>query len=119
MIYDRPAWQTRGWTPPEAPRAGEDDRKIYERELGRLKLSLDAAQGKFERLIAMLHYPPIYEGSIETGFVPLLRDAGVEACLYGHLHGPDHVYAVRGLRDGITYHFVAADAIDFTPVRVA
>ncbi len=109
---------TRGWTPPEAPRAGEDDRKIYERELGRLKLSLDAARGRFDRLIAMLHYPPIYEGSIETEFVPLLRDAGVEACLYGHLHGDDHRYAVDGTRDGIRYYYVAADAIDFRPVEI-
>lgn len=110
---------TRGWTPPEAPRATEQDGKIYARELARLMLSLNAARGRFDHLIAMLHYPPIYAGLGDTGFVPLLREAGVRTCLYGHLHGPDHAYAVQGLRDGITYHFVAADAIDFTPVRIA
>ena len=111
---------TRGWTPPDAPRATEQDKKIYAREVARLTLSLNAAaQGRFDHLIAMLHYQPIYEGLGETAFVPLLRDAGVRTCLYGHLHGANHVHAVRGLRDGITYHFVAADAIDFTPVRVA
>jgi len=110
---------TRGWTPPDAPRATEQDQKIYAREVARLTLSLNAAQGRFDHLIAMLHYPPIHEGLGETEFVPLLRDAGVRTCLYGHLHGANHVHAVRGLRDGITYHFVAADAIDFTPVRIA
>lgn len=109
---------TRGWSPPEAPRATPEDRKIYDRELGRLQLSLKAAAGRFERLIAMLHYPPLYKGIGETGFVPLLREAGVKVCLYGHLHGADHRYAVDGERDGIRYCFVAADAVDFTPVRI-
>ena len=110
---------TRGWIPPEAPRATEQDRKIYAREVLRLTLSLNAARGRFDHLIAMLHYPPVYEGLGETEFVPLLRDAGVRTCLYGHLHGADQTCAVRGARDGITYHLVAADAIDFTPVRIA
>ena len=54
----------------------------------------------------------------ETGFVPLLREAGVRVCVYGHLHGGDHRYAVSGERDGIRYVFVAADAVDFTPVEI-
>jgi predicted phosphohydrolase len=109
---------TRGWTPPDAPRATEEDRKIYERELLRLQLSLKAAAGRFDRVVAMIHYPPIYAGLGETGFVPLLRDAGVKVCVYGHLHGPDHRYAVKGERGGLRYYFVAADAVDFTPVEI-
>ena len=107
---------TRGWTPPTAPHASTQDEKIYERELGRLELSLKSAVGRFDRLIAMLHYPPLYRGHGETGFVPLLREAGVEICVYGHLHAGDHRYAVHGVRDGVRYVFVAADAVDFTPV---
>jgi len=106
---------TRGWSPPGAPRATGHDEKIYLREVGRLALSLKAARGRFEHLVAMLHYPPLYAGLGETAFVPLLKEAGVKVCLYGHLHGRDHAYAVEGERDGITYRFVAADAIDFTP----
>jgi len=109
---------TRGWSPPEAPRSTAEDRKIYDREILRLELSLKAAAGRFDRMIGMLHYPPIYAGLGETGFVPLLREAGVKVCLYGHLHGADHRYAVRGERAGIRYYFVAADAVDFTPVEV-
>ena len=109
---------TRGWSPPGAPRSGESDARIYARELERLRLSLKDAEGRFDRLIAMLHFPPVYDGLVETGFVALLREAGVRACLYGHLHGDDQRYAVRGERDGILYHFVAADAIDFTPVAI-
>jgi predicted phosphohydrolase len=108
----------RGWTPPGAPRATEQDEKIYARELQRLELSLKAAEGRFDRLVAMLHYPPIYEGHGPTDFVPLMQAAGVEACVYGHLHAADHRFAVRGERDGIQYYFVAADAVDFTPQRL-
>jgi predicted phosphohydrolase len=109
---------TRGWQPPEAPRATAEDKKIHDREVLRLGLSLKAAAGRFDLLIAMIHYPPIYRGIGETAFVPLLREAGVKVCLYGHLHGPDHRYAVNGERDGIRYYFVAADAVDFTPVAI-
>ncbi|MHC4941102.1 MAG: metallophosphoesterase [Planctomycetota bacterium] len=109
---------TRGWQPPEAPRASEHDAKIYVREVARLELSLRAAKGRFEKLVAMLHYPPIYAGLGETDFVPLLKEAGVSVCLYGHLHGRDHRYAFQGERDGVRYQFVAADFLQFRPARV-
>ena len=109
---------TRGWQPPAAPRASEQDGKIYAREVARLALSLRAAEGRFDTLIAMLHYPPIYMGIGETEFVPLLRDAGVKVCLYGHLHGRDHKFGFQGERDGIRYQLVAADYLDFRPALV-
>lgn len=109
---------TRGWTPPGAPRAGEHDGAIFERELQRFELSLKAAGDRFGTLVAMLHYPPLYAGLGETAFVPLLKRAGVYACVYGHLHAGDHRFAVRGERDGIRYYFVAADAVEFRPVRI-
>ena len=109
---------TRGWQPPEAPRAGEHDAKIYAREVQRLKLSLDAAKGRFETLIAMLHYPPHYVGIGATEFVPLLEEAGVKVCLYGHLHGRDQKLAFQGERNGVRYQFVAADFLGFRPAEV-
>lgn len=109
---------TRGWTPPGAPRATAEDEKIFRRELARLELSLAAAKGRFRFLVAMLHYPPLYQGLGETEFVPLLRAGGVHACVYGHLHAGDHRFAVTGERDGITYYFAAADAIGFRPLEI-
>ena len=50
--------------------------------------------------------------------MPLLREAGVAVCLYGHLHGRDHRYAFQGERDGVRYQFVAADFLEFRPARV-
>ncbi|MHC4955985.1 MAG: metallophosphoesterase [Planctomycetota bacterium] len=109
---------TRGWQPPDAPRAGENDAKIYQREVNRLALSLDAARGRFEHVIAMLHYPPHYVGFGPTDFVPLLEEAGVEVCLYGHLHGRDQRFAFEGEKNGVRYQFVAADYLEFRPAEV-
>ena len=112
----------RGWTAPEDPAAGPADAAVFARELGRLRLSIADADRRFGRLtarLAMLHFPPWLAGRAPTAVVPILAEAGVRACVYGHLHGDDHRLAVRGMRDGIEFHFVAADAVGFTPVPLA
>jgi len=107
----------RGWLSPDDPYAVESDRRVFERELHRLELSVgDAARlGEPGERLAMVHYPPCLEGREPTEVVRRLSDAGVSVCVYGHLHGDDHALAVRGTREGIRYHFVAADAIGFCP----
>ena len=57
-------------------------------------------------------------GREPSAVVPLLRAGGVAECVYGHLHGADHALAVTGLREGIRYHLVAADAVGFAPVGI-
>ena len=69
---------TRGWSPPSSPHAKPEDEKIFKRELGRLEMSLKAAAGRFDRTIAMLHYPPTYRGFGDTEFAGLLEEAGVD-----------------------------------------
>lgn len=112
---------TRGWTAPEDPSATPQDAVVFARELARLRLSVADADRRFGRALprtAMLHYPPWLEGRPPTALVQVLRDAGVTECVYGHLHGEDHRLAVTGMRDGVRYHLVAADAVGFTPVQV-
>lgn len=111
----------RGWTAPEDPRAEPGDEKVFRRELDRLRLSVAAADREFGRerpRLALLHYPPWIEGGRPTAVVDVLLQAGVRACVYGHLHGEDHRFAVRGEREGIRFHFVAADAVGFAPVEI-
>ena len=108
----------RGWTAPDDPLAAEGDATIFLRELTRLRLSIADADRRFDRSkprVAMLHYPPWIEGRAPTGVVDVLRDGGVGTCVYGHLHGADHALGVQGVRDGIRFHLVAADAIGFAP----
>ena len=48
----------------------------------------------------------------------ILRDAHVEVCVYGHLHGKDHKYGFQGTADGIRYYLASVDAIDFRPIPI-
>jgi predicted phosphohydrolase len=112
---------SRGWTLPDDPFATDDDRRIFERELGRLRRSIADADARHDRAVprvAMLHYPPWIEGRSPSAVVELLRAAGVGTCVYGHLHGADHRLGVVGEREGIRFHLVASDAVEFAPVQV-
>ena len=107
------------WDPPDAPWADDKAEKIFTREIGRLKLSIEAGRKLGgERTIALIHYPPRYTSGRETAAVPLLEDAGVTHCIYGHLHGKDHRYGFQGEAGGIRYFLTACDAIDFAPIEI-
>lgn len=92
------------------------DAKMMNRELGRLRASLQQAGGA-EKLV-FLHYPPIYPTGNAEGVVALLQEFGVRACWYGHLHGASIRGAVQGRVDGIDYRLISADALQFAPLRI-
>ena len=112
---------SRCWTVPGASDFSAADRKIYEREIHRLQLSLEhgkkMAQGR--PLIAAIHYPPFTSRKQSTAYSDLLEKYEVNICIYGHLHGAQaHAKAVQGQKNGITYRLVSADATDFSPVKI-
>jgi uncharacterized protein len=109
---------TRGWVSP-----GENytshDRKIYDREIIRLKLSLDAAVNEgYKKLIVMVHYPPTNERFSETEFIKVFKEYNVEKVIYGHLHGPSFSNILQGNVDGVEYILTSADYIDFNPIKI-
>ena len=105
---------TRGWLCPGNSNFNADDQKIYARELDRLTLSLNSLPS-VETKIAMLHFPPFLDKEKGSGFTERLEQAGVRIAIYGHLHGDANRYAFEGERNGIVYHCVAADKLDFMP----
>jgi uncharacterized protein len=65
------------------------------------------------------HYPPFDAHGVPGPCVELLEKAKVTACVYGHLHSQkEWAAAVHGLRQGVRYYCVAADAIGFCPLRI-
>jgi uncharacterized protein len=104
---------TRGWFVPTPGAENEDsDRKILERERGRLLQSLRAIADCSVK-IAMTHYPP-------HPYLNELRDAGVSAVVYGHVHfgaPPDEEKQVHDGAEieGVRLYCVAGDRVDFTP----
>ncbi|MCM8711074.1 metallophosphoesterase [Clostridium sp. SYSU_GA19001] len=110
---------TRGWICPGGENFISHDKKIYEREQIRLKLSLDSAvKAGYNKFIVMLHYPPTNEKFIETEFIRILKDYNVEKVIYGHLHGPSLNKVFTGKIDGVEYILTSADYINFNPVKI-
>lgn len=109
---------TRGWKCPGDDGFSQEDRKIFNRELQRLELSLKSIQGTPERIIAALHYPPFNAKKESSEFVDLMVDFGVKSCIYGHLHGEGFKNAVEGTVKGIEFRLVSADFLKFDPVRL-
>ncbi|ERI92574.1 Ser/Thr phosphatase family protein [Clostridiales bacterium oral taxon 876 str. F0540] len=110
---------TRGWNCPGGEHFTSHDEKIYERELNRLRLSLDAAvKAGFKKFIVMVHYPPTNEKFNETEFIRIFKEYGVEKVIYGHLHGPALSKVMVGNVDGIEYILTSADYIDFNPIKI-
>ena len=82
---------TRGWICPNSEKFTEKDKKIYDRELIRLRLSLDEAKKNgYTKFIVMIHYPPTNDKFEESDFVKIFKEYNVEKVIYGHLHGRHH-----------------------------
>ena len=120
FIYNNTAiCGTRGWSYLGNGDASEDDKKIYERELGRLELSInDAKRYNPENIIVFFHYPPINIDLKETGFTRIMKGHNIERCIYGHLHNALRQNIVEGEHDGIKYMLVSCDYRGFTPVKL-
>ncbi|MGN0702442.1 MAG: metallophosphoesterase [Lentihominibacter sp.] len=99
----------RGWITPSDEGFTEGDRKIYERELLRLEMSLKAAPAEGEKL-GFLHFPPAGSPQKFSGFMQLFEDYGVRNVYYGHVHGEEGFKgAIRGDYHGIIYSLISAD----------
>lgn len=112
---------SRLWACPGALDFGADDEKIYLREIGRLRSSLEAgkAMAKGRPLIAAIHYPPFDRAKSDTAFSKLIEEFDVKLCVYGHLHGGRaHRTAFEGEKNGVVYRLIACDYLRFEPVRV-
>lgn len=105
---------SRGWLMAGEGAAPEDER-IYNRELQRLELSLTAARkiSKDAPLIGMAHYPPLTPAKRDAAPARLFAQYGAAHVVYGHLHGAALAHAFRGCADGVEYHQVSCDGLDF------
>lgn len=112
---------TRGWMFPtrETP-LNEEDQRIYSRELIRLELALtEATQMAAGRpIVAMTHYPPLYDMERDTAFTALLERYGVRTAVYGHLHGAGIRVGFNGEHHGIAYHLTSCDSLGFRMAEI-
>lgn len=112
---------TRGWKCPGDDGFNQEDKKIYERELNRLELSLSKAKCSTdnEKIIVIMHYPPFNSSQEPSEFVEIMREYNVKKCLYGHLHGNSFNSAVEGNVEGIEFKLVSSDYLNFIPFNIS
>ncbi len=112
---------TRGWAYPtaDAPLPPADER-IFNREMIRLELALQAAQkAAGERpVVVMLHYPPLYQQDRDTAFTRLLERYPVSTVVYGHLHGAGIRAGFTGRWNGICYMLTSCDSLGFALAEI-
>ncbi|KYH34058.1 3',5'-cyclic adenosine monophosphate phosphodiesterase CpdA [Clostridium tepidiprofundi DSM 19306] len=107
---------TRGWICPGSANFSEHDRKIYNREINRLRLSLDSAVNNgYSKIIVMMHYPPTNDKLENTEFIDVFNEYKVKKVIYGHLHGPSLNNLFEGIHSNIEYIVTSADYLDFKP----
>ncbi|MCQ2532093.1 MAG: metallophosphoesterase [Saccharofermentans sp.] len=113
---------TRGWKVPGDDGFGEEDKKIYDREVIRLGLCLDAIAKEdpehSKKHVIMMHYPPLTKNAARGEFTTLLENANVDMVIYGHLHGRAHAKVFEGKRGNTEYRCVSADYCNYRPFQL-
>ncbi len=106
---------TRGWF---FDAEQDADQKVLNREIGRLRTSVEAAVKTGLEPIVFLHYPPVWGDERCQAFLDVLSEFGIKRCFYGHVHGPGIGQAFNGEIDGVTLRLASADALKFVPLYI-
>lgn len=115
---------TRGWEVCEGNidfNFSEQDKKIFNREVIRLKLALEDANKKRcpgDKLICMIHYPPFNSRWEDSGFTELFDEFKVDAVIYGHIHNFIGKYKKVIVKNNILYYLTSADMLEMNPVEI-
>jgi len=112
---------SRLWTDPELSLedVSEEDRRIFARELGRLRLSLDSMQDGARVRIVMTHFPPLSLDGRPGKAVEAAAGREPDIWVFGHMHlgGADYSGFTRTI--GRTrFVFVSADHLGFAPLLI-
>ena len=106
---------SRCWSVPGSPDFNEQDRKIYNREIERLRLSLKNAEKirqEGDKLIALVHFPPFNVHREDSAFTEIFAEYGVDSVVYGHLHGKGVRADKLVVKKGIKYYLTSCDQVE-------
>lgn len=106
---------SRLWTTPEIGKTqSPEDKKIYDREALRLRMSLEAAKKLMtdgDTLFVMTHYPPFNSAFRPTVFTDIISEYAPAAAVYGHLHGSCSRAHREVVISGIKYYLTSCDLV--------
>lgn len=106
---------SRGWSVDGSPDFKEKDRKIYLREVERLRLAFSKVKEVREEgdeVYCLIHYPPFNVRREDSLFTRLFEENGVDKVIYGHLHGKDSRTDLKVVKNGIDYYLTSCDQVD-------
>lgn len=107
---------TRGWF---YDAESDADKKILNREVGRLNTSIALAKTTGLEPVVFLHYPPVYGGEECQEILQVLLDQDIKRCYYGHIHGGGAARkAVTGPYKGVDFQLISCDYTGFMPVLI-
>ena len=121
---------TRGWFPDESRQVTVGDvdyAKIVNREVGRLKLSLEAAKklqevereqnGRELPIEVFLHFPPIWCDLSMQEMLDTLSEFGIKQVYFGHIHSA--YSAPRSfMHQNINFTLTSSDFLNFYPLKI-
>lgn len=106
---------SRAWCVEGSPDFREQDRKIYLREVERLRLALKSAEKvrkEGDEIYCLIHYPPFNVRREDSLFTQLFEEYGVKKVIYGHLHGKDSRADLKVVKGGIEYFLTSCDLVN-------
>lgn len=107
---------TRGWV---SIKGETQDEKVLKREVQRLETSIQSALAENLQPIVFLHYPPIFATNFNYDILDVLYHNNIKDCYYGHIHGRSaHELCIKNTYDGINFHLISGDYLQFIPEKV-
>ena len=105
---------TRGWmvVDQNTERTAEDE-KVFNREVLRLEMTLQAGdklRTNGEKLICMMHHPPVNYTKEDSAFSELIEKYNADVVVYGHLHGKKK-FETYYKKNDIPYYLTSCDMV--------
>jgi len=130
VVEDRIVCGTRGWFPDESKQVTVGDvdyQKIVNREVGRLKLSLDCAKKlrEYERgengrdlpIEVFLHFPPVWSDFCMQEILDTLSLYGIKDVYFGHIHSAYNLPRTFSHKD-VRFTLTSSDFLNFYPLKI-
>ena len=129
-LEDRIICGTRGWFPAESKQltvGNVDYAKIVNREVTRLRLSLEAAKklqiseqdknGRTLPIEVFLHFPPVWADFSMPEMLNLLQEYEIKRVFFGHIHSA--YSAPRSFEcQNMTFTLTSSDFLNFYPLKI-
>lgn len=84
-----------------------------------MRMSFELAiKDGYKRFIMSMHFPPTNDKKERSGFIDIIEYYKVEKVIYGHMHDAQPFKYDFNNNINTKYFFVAADYLDFKPLKI-